>query len=1067
MEISDPLYTEDDFIFSGNASVSGTDAGSYNMELKAEDFSNTNDNFANVTFEIVDGSLVIKPIDVTVTITEHGGEVDYDGEPHTVEGYDVEISDPLYTEADFTFGGTAEVSGTDAGSYAMELKAEYFTNTNGNFANVTFEIVDGSLVIKPIDVLVTIVGANNTADYDGGEHTVSGYSVSIDDPLYTGADFTFSGTAEAKRTDAGTAVMGLTADQFANANANFRNVTFAVTDGYQTINPIDVTVTVTGRSVSADYDGSLHTVSGYDVSFSSPLYTGADFTFSGTAEAERTDAGTTAMELDASMFANTNGNFADVTFSVTDGGVTIRPITAQVTITGRVSTVNYDGGEHTVTGYTVRTGTALYTEADFTFSGTARASRTEAGTTGMGLRADQFENVNPNFSRVTFTVTDGRQTVAAIPVTVTIDGNVASDTYNGQVHTVTGYRVSISEPLYTEADFAFSGEASAARTDAGTTYMGLAAEQFTNLNGSFGPVTFVVTDGQQTVAPIDAVEVLIEGAHGTVPFDGREHSVSGYVLTVNDQPLYNASYVAFTGAAEAKRTDVGVTHMGLAAEQFVNTNPNFSGVTFTLVQDGYQAVAAPAVIVTVTGRTAGAVYDGAEHSVSGYDVSISNPLYTEADFAFSGEASAARTDAGTTYMGLAAAQFTNLNPNFAGAVTFDVTDGRQEITPAAATVTVTGHRGSANYDGAEHGVEGYDVSISNPLYTEADFSFTGEAAAARTDAGKTPMGLAGSQFTNLNRNFEDVVFHVTDGYQEILPIRVVVTVTGRIGSSRYDGTEHKASGYDISFSTPLYRESFVRFTGTAEAARTDAGTTQMGLSAEQFANLNGNFTGVTFRVTDGRQTITPAPVRLTVTGAAGSDPYDGEEHRAAGYTAVSDNSLFSVENDLVFTGDATAKRTEVGVTAMGLSEDDFSTGSANFELVEVALTDGYEKVEATGVTVTITGGTATADYDGREHTAAGYSVRISDPLYTEDDFTFAGTDSVTRTDAGSYPMGLKEKDFTNNNPNFSVTFEIVDGSLTIKPIDVTVTVTEHSDEVDYDGKAHTVEGYDVAIGSPL
>ncbi|MER2176829.1 MAG: chemoreceptor glutamine deamidase CheD, partial [Stenotrophomonas maltophilia] len=39
--------------------------GSYAMELKADDFTNTNDNFANVTFEIVDGNLVIDPIDVT------------------------------------------------------------------------------------------------------------------------------------------------------------------------------------------------------------------------------------------------------------------------------------------------------------------------------------------------------------------------------------------------------------------------------------------------------------------------------------------------------------------------------------------------------------------------------------------------------------------------------------------------------------------------------------------------------------------------------------------------------------------------------------------------------------------------------------------------------------------------------------------------------------------------------------------------------------------------------------------------------------------------------------------
>ena len=66
------------------------------MELKPEDFANTNANFANVTFNIVDGQLAVKPIDVRVMITEHSDEVDYDSAEHTVTGYYVSISNPLY-----------------------------------------------------------------------------------------------------------------------------------------------------------------------------------------------------------------------------------------------------------------------------------------------------------------------------------------------------------------------------------------------------------------------------------------------------------------------------------------------------------------------------------------------------------------------------------------------------------------------------------------------------------------------------------------------------------------------------------------------------------------------------------------------------------------------------------------------------------------------------------------------------------------------------------------------------------------------------------------------------------
>ena len=44
----------------------------------------------------------------------------------------------------------------------MELTADNFININANFANVTFVIVDGQLVIKPINVTVEITGHNDT-----------------------------------------------------------------------------------------------------------------------------------------------------------------------------------------------------------------------------------------------------------------------------------------------------------------------------------------------------------------------------------------------------------------------------------------------------------------------------------------------------------------------------------------------------------------------------------------------------------------------------------------------------------------------------------------------------------------------------------------------------------------------------------------------------------------------------------------------------------------------------------------------------------------------------------------
>ena len=438
VEISTPLYAETDFTFSGTATAKRTEVGMTTMGLKVEQFTNTNNNFSTVTFNVTDGFQTITSRDgVIVKITGHSNTADYDGTAHTVTGYDVEISNPLYKETDFTFSGTAKATRTDAGKTMMGLDESQFTSKNTNFGTVKFEVTDGYQTISPIAAAVTITGHNNTTTYDGNEHSVTGYDVTFSNVLYKEGDFTFSGTAEAKRIDEGTTQMGLAKEQFANNSPNFDPVTFTVIDGYQTITAVtDVVVTITGHSNTLDYDGTAHTVSGYDVEISNPLYKVTDFTFSGTAEAARTDAGTTNMGLDAAQFTNTNTDFTTVTFNVTDGYQTINPITATVTIEGHYDMAVYDGTEHRVTGYDVTFSNDLYKQTDFTFSGTASAAQTYKGTTYMGLSEGQFANISANFSTVTFTVIDGYQTIT--PRTLTITANEQTIDYGTGIATGLG-----------------------------------------------------------------------------------------------------------------------------------------------------------------------------------------------------------------------------------------------------------------------------------------------------------------------------------------------------------------------------------------------------------------------------------------------------------------------------------------------------------------------------------------------------------------------------------------------------------------------------------------------------
>lgn len=100
------------------------------------------------------------------------------------------------------------------------------------------------------------------------------------------------------------------------------------------------------------------------------------------------------------------------------------------------------------------------------------------------------------------------------------------------------------------------------------------------------------------------------------------------------------------------------------------------------------------------------------------------------------------------------------------------------------------------------------------------------------------------------------------------------------------------------------------------------------------------------------------------------------------------------------------------------------------------------------VTVTITGannGTGVT-YDGASHTKSGYTVSIvgASGNYTENDFTFTGTSSATRTDAGTTNMGMKAQNFTNKNSDYNVTFNVTDGYVTINQKAVTVKADNKS-----------------------
>ena len=250
-----------------SASGSGTDVGEYNVIFDGTPVGKVDTTNKYIVTETTPGKLTIKPVEVTVTIKGNTKTETYDGTEYTVTGYTIEsISNDLYSADNVTLkdGAKAEAKGTNAGDYMMGLTAGSFANSNTNF-EVTFVVEDGKLTIKPAEVTVTIKGNTKTETYDGTEYTVTGYTVeSISNNLYKEEYFALKTDAkvEAKGTNAGDYMMGLTKESFENKNTNFK-VTFVVEDGKLTIAKRDVTVT--GESATKVYNGQTQEINGYTV----------------------------------------------------------------------------------------------------------------------------------------------------------------------------------------------------------------------------------------------------------------------------------------------------------------------------------------------------------------------------------------------------------------------------------------------------------------------------------------------------------------------------------------------------------------------------------------------------------------------------------------------------------------------------------------------------------------------------------------------------------------------------------------------------------------------------------
>lgn len=486
------------YTFTGSQTLVGSSANAFNYTL------NEGTKADNYDIDRTEGKLTVTDREEAdkyeITVTANSATKTYDGTEKTVSG----VTDTTFTNdkgAQFTVEGlSATVSGTDAGEYTNEVSGTpVVKDAAGNDVTSQFKVktVNGKLVIDKR--AVTIKPKDATKAYDGKPlkatewEVVSGSFVdgqSIADPQYDGSQ-TVPGSSESS-IKMWSCAEGTNAD---NYNITAAKGSLTVTDR---ADGEKYEITVTANSAEFTYDGNEHMAQG----FKALEFTvdGNEYTVSGlSASVSGTDAGTypnnvtgTAKVTDAA------GNDVTSQFSVTTESGSLVINKAKATIAPKDATKAYDGTDLKASEFV----TEGFVKDQGVKSATFTGSQLNVGTSKSGIDGYVLaDGTNANNYDITKGTGNLEVTPVSDEVTVTITGNAATLKYNGTEQSVTGYTVACSNGLYTAKDFVFTGEAVAKGTNVGTYKMGLDKGQFSNTNGNFSKVTFVVVDGQLTITP--------------------------------------------------------------------------------------------------------------------------------------------------------------------------------------------------------------------------------------------------------------------------------------------------------------------------------------------------------------------------------------------------------------------------------------------------------------------------------------------------------------------------------------------------------------------------------------
>ena len=465
--------------------------------------------YANVSQ--ANGTLTItaKPL----TITADSAEKVYDGQPLTKNSFtNTELAEGDKLTATVTGSQTNVGSSDNVASAAVIMAGE--ENVTANYT-ITYE--KGSLTVTPVtdEVIVTVTEHGGDYLYDGGEKVVTGYDAVSSNPLYTANDYSFSGDATVKSTNAGSYDMELAPEDFKNTSANFTNVTFIIVDGK--LNIAQRKVLMTSADDEKVYDGTPLTNSTVTVTGDGFAEgEGAAYTVTGSQLDEGSSNNSFTYELNEGTLA------ANYIIETKEGELTVKPILTEITITANSGEKMYDGSALINGGYTFTSG--ILVDGDV-LTAVVEGSQLNAGSSAnvvksyRVMRGETDVTANYRFAESV----DGKLTVTARKVVMTSADD--EKVYDGTPLT--------NDEITVTGDGFIEGEGVTYDVTGSQLDVGSSDNSFTyELNEGTLAENYIIEtkEGELTVKPI-LTEITITANSGEKMYDGSALINGGYTFT--------------------------------------------------------------------------------------------------------------------------------------------------------------------------------------------------------------------------------------------------------------------------------------------------------------------------------------------------------------------------------------------------------------------------------------------------------------------------------------------------------------------------------------------------------